>query len=69
MANRTQHNMKFWTMDKGVFEGGFILSGILNINFFKLGIGAFYRYGYHSDTNAIKNLVPKISLKFAGFNK
>lgn len=68
MANRTQHNMKFWTMDKGVFEGGLILSGILNINFLKLGIGAFYRYGYHSDTDAIKNLVPKISLKFAGFN-
>lgn len=67
MKDRTQHNMKFWTMEKGLFEGGLVMSGLLNINFMKLGIGAFYRYGAYSDTNALKNLVPKISLKFAGF--
>lgn len=67
MKDRTQHNMKFWTMDKGLFEGGLILSGLLNINFMKLGVGAFYRYGQYADSDALKNIVPKISLKFSGF--
>ncbi len=67
MKNSAQHNMKFWTMDKGLFEGGLVVSGLVNIRVMKMGLGAFYRYGQHSDTNALKNLVPKISLKFAGF--
>lgn len=67
MKDRSQHNMKFWTMDKGLFEGGLIVSGLLNINFMKLGLGAFYRYGQLSDTNALNNIVPKISMRFAGF--
>lgn len=67
MTDKSQHNIKFWTMDKGLFEGGLIMSGILNINFIKLGLGTFYRYGYHSDTNALNNIVPKISLRIAGF--
>jgi hypothetical protein len=68
MRDKSQHNMKFWTMDKGVFEGGLILSGIMNTRFTKLGLGAFYRYGYHTNTDPLKNLVPKISIKFVGFN-
>lgn len=66
MADKSQHNMKFWTMDKGLFEGGLILSGLLKINFIKIGLSAFYRYGYYSDTNALKNIVPKIHLRIAG---
>lgn len=69
MANKAQHNMQFWTMDKGVFEGGLVLSGILKIQFMKIGLAAFYRYGYYSDTNALKNIVPKISIRFSGFKR
>jgi len=69
MKDKTQHNMQFWTMDKGVFEGGLVMSGIVNIRFMKIGLAAFYRYGYHSNTNALKNIVPKISIKFSGLTK
>lgn len=68
MVDRSQHNMTFWTMDKGLFEGGLVMSGIIKLSFMKLGLGAFYRYGYYSDTDALKNIVPKISIKFSGFN-
>jgi len=69
MANKDQHNMQFWTMDKGVFEGGLVMSGIIKIQFMKIGLAAFYRYGYYSDTNALKNIVPKISIRFSGFKR
>lgn len=67
MSNKAAHNMQFWTMDKGFFEGGLVVSGLLNVQFIQLGVGAFYRYGYYSKTNALDNLVPKISIKIAGF--
>lgn len=67
MANKSQHYMKFWSMDKGLFEGGLIVSGILNYSIVRLGIGVFYRYGYYSEPNALKNLMPKISITFVTF--
>lgn len=67
MANKSQHYMKFWSMDKGLFEGGLIISGILNYSIIRLGVGVFYRYGYYSEPNAFKNLVPKISINIVTF--
>lgn len=64
-AGRTEHNQSFQSMDKGLYEAGIILNGMLTFNTYRLGLGAFYRYGYYSDTNALKNLVPKICLTIA----
>lgn len=63
--NKQEHNVAFKSMDKGLFEGGLILSGLLKMNFLDAGIGLFYRYGYYSEPQVAKNLVPKISVKFA----
>jgi hypothetical protein len=67
MSDRLQHSFKFLTMEKGLYEGGLIFNGIFCVQFMHLGIGVFYRYGPYSDTNALKNIVPKLSLKIAGF--
>lgn len=64
-ANKSEHNVAFQSMDKGMFEGGLILSGLLKINFLSLGAGVFYRYGYYSQPQVAKNIVPKISVKIA----
>lgn len=64
-ANKSEHNVAFQSMDKGMFEGGLILSGLVKINFLSLGAGVFYRYGYYSQPQVAKNIVPKISLKIA----
>ena len=36
------------TIDKGYFESGLMINGILNVSVVKLGLGAFYRYGPYS---------------------
>jgi len=64
-VNKSEHNIAFSSMDKGLYEAGLILSGIVKINFLSLGVGAFYRYGYYSEPQFGKNLVPKISLKLS----
>jgi len=63
-SGREQHSMPFRTMDKGFKEGGLILDGVLIMNTSSFGIGGFYRYGYYSDTDWKKNIIPKISVSF-----
>ena len=38
----------FQTMEKGYFESGFVVNGLLSTPFTKIGAGAFYRYGPYS---------------------
>ena len=38
----------FKTMEKGYFESGFVVDGLLATPFTKIGVGAFYRYGPYS---------------------
>ena len=38
----------FKTMDKGYFESGIVVDGILSVSFTKIGAGVFYRYGPYS---------------------
>lgn len=68
LANRERHQLNahypLQAMDKGVFEGGLIINGLLNISALKLGVGVFYRYGYYSSPTWYKNLMPKLALKF-----
>lgn len=59
---REEHNTAFQSMDKGVFEAGLILDGILTNNFYGIGLGGFYKYGYYADPIWYKNIVPKITL-------
>lgn len=63
--NKQEHNIAFSSMDKGLYEAGLILSGILKVNFSSIGIGVFYRYGAYSLPQFEKNLVPKLSLKLS----
>ena len=38
----------FKTMEKGYFESGFVIDGLLATPFTKIGVGVFYRYGAYS---------------------
>ena len=40
-----QPEKNFNTMEKGYFESGFVVNGLLATPFTKLGVGVFYRYG------------------------
>lgn len=61
--NRAEHTQIFGSMDKGLYEAGLILNGMLKVNIISIGVGAFYRYGYYANVNEVKNIVPKISVK------
>ena len=41
-------NKNFKTMERGYFESGFVVDGILSSPFAKVGAGVFYRYGAYS---------------------
>ena len=62
---KEEHLAEFQTMEKGYFEGGLILDGILTSSFYGLGLGVFYNYGSYSNTDWTKNVVPKITLNFS----
>jgi hypothetical protein len=57
-----EHSQQFKTMEKGYFEGGVFLNSLLISGTTGIGIGLFYRYGPYAEVNALKNLVPKISV-------
>jgi hypothetical protein len=56
------HSLVFETMEKGYYEGGLILNGIMTTKFYGIGVGGFYRYGSYSNADWKKNIVPKITL-------
>lgn len=68
LKNRDIHQLTahfpLQSMDKGVYEAGIILNGIINMSGLKLGIGGFYRYGHYSNDTWYKNIMPKLALKF-----
>ena len=45
------NELGFLTIDKGYFESGIVVKGLLNALFAKLGLGVFYRYGYYAWPN------------------
>lgn len=59
--SKLEHSVQFRTMDKGYFEGGLILDGLLTSQYYGLGIGVFYNYGSYSNTDWKKNIMPKIA--------
>lgn len=50
------------SMEKGYFESGLLLNKLLNVNFYSLGFGAFYRYGSYAFTEWRENVSLKISM-------
>lgn len=64
MPEKKYHSTDFRSMDKGYYEGGLILNGVITSGVTSLGIGGFYRYGYYSNSDWKKNIVPKISIAF-----
>ena len=51
----------FKTMEKGYFESGFVVKGLLNALWTQVGAGAFYRYGPYSFDNIWDNFAFKLS--------
>ena len=54
-------NKNFKTMDKGYFESGIVINGLLASPISKLGLGVFYRYGPYSLPNMWDNFAWKWS--------
>jgi len=52
------------TMNKGYFESGFVVKGLLNVMWVKMGLGAFYRYGPYAFDNVWDNFAFKMSITF-----
>ncbi len=59
-TNREDHQLTFETMDKGFYEAGLIFDGMLTTSTASIGLGAFYRYGYYSNSDWKQNIVPKV---------
>jgi hypothetical protein len=63
--NKSEHNIEFKSMDKGLHEAGVFLSGIFTSGNSSIGLGSFYRFGYYSNEDWKKNIVPKIVVGFS----
>ncbi len=58
------HNVDFNTMEKGYYESGLMLHGLLDLRFYKVGAGVFYRYGPYGFDVPGNNFAYKISVVF-----
>ena len=51
LSERNIEDLGLRTIDKGYFESGLVVKGLLNVLWVKLGVGVFYRYGHYSWPN------------------
>ena len=65
MKRAEGHEKNFQTMEKGYFESGFVVKGLLNLPLVKVGLGAFYRYGPYSLPTVWDNFAWKWSATFS----
>ena len=65
MRPKENINYKFISMEKGYFESGFIVEGLVALPIMKLGAGAFYRYGPYSFDRVWNNIALKWSVIFS----
>ena len=54
-------NKNFKTMEKGFFESGFIVKGLLSLPLVNIGAGVFYRYGPYAFDTVWNNFALKMS--------
>jgi hypothetical protein len=59
-----RHSIAMQSFEKGYFESGLLINNMLNLQFFNLGLGAFYRYGPYSLEGFRKNTALRLSLEF-----
>ena len=50
------------TLEKGYFESGILINGILSNPFYSLGVGTFYRWGDYSHSTWKDNIAVKVTL-------
>ena len=55
-------NLDFNTMEKGYFETGLLLNGILKSNVSRVGLGVFYRYGPYALPSFEQNIAYKLTV-------
>jgi len=58
------HNVGYNTLEKGYYESGVLFHGLLDLSFYKLGAGVFYRYGPYGFDKVGDNFAYKISIVF-----
>lgn len=56
----SQNDKNFKTMEKGYFESGLVINGLLATPYAKIGAGVFYRYGPYTLDNVWDNFALKI---------
>jgi len=65
LNNEAQHhNVAYSTMEKGYYESGILFHGLLDLKFYKIGAGVFYRYGPYSFDKTGDNFAYKVSIVF-----
>ena len=65
MKRNNLDDYSFKTMDKGYFESGIVIEGLLAMPLMKLGAGIFYRYGPYSFDKTWNNFALKWSVIFS----
>ncbi len=58
------HNVSYKTMEKGYYESGLVLHGLLDLKLYKVGAGVFYRYGPYGYDTPGDNFAYKVSIVF-----
>ena len=61
---RDYPDKNFRTMERGYFESGFVIDGLLCLPLVRMGVGAFYRYGPYAFGNFKDDIALKWSLVF-----
>jgi len=51
-------------MDLGYYESGLLVNNLVNLQLYKIGLGAFYRWGPYSMNKTLDNFGFKVSLMF-----
>lgn len=65
LNNSSQHhNVEYNSMEKGYYESGVLFHGLLDLRFYKLGAGVFYRYGPYGFDKTADNFAYKVSIVF-----
>ncbi len=62
--NPGHHNIALQSFEKGYFESGLLINNLLNLQFYNLGFGAFYRYGPYTRDRFKQNISWRLSMNF-----
>jgi len=60
----SQQSLHLKASERGYFESGITINNLLKLNFYSLGIGAYYRYGSYALPKAVDNWTLKWTMTF-----